>query len=222
MPHLWLANLFMGLKHPQDPRFLPLAGEFSETAFHNRYSFLKDSHISELQTLRENLKRARKLLVTSPQHLRDEREEEVNKLELAVKRAESLVNRDRRQQIEKEALQKITSEEKAKQKQGKGKWFMKECESVQRFISVKTAQHLRIADKKAVLLRARYEALATAGGKGAVRKAIEKKQKKISQREKKSRPFARSRPASEAGSRGTKRPSTDSGGPPFKRRRGVE
>lgn len=40
--------------------------------------------------------------------------------------------------------------------------------------------------------RARYEALAADGGKRAVKKAIEKRQKKISQKEKKSRPFFKS------------------------------
>lgn len=43
-------------------------------------------------------------------------------------------------------------------------------------------------------MRARYDALALTGGKSAVKKAIEKKQKKIGQKEKKSRPFARDRP----------------------------
>ena len=38
-------------------------------------------------------------------------------------------------------------------------------------------------------MRARYEALAAEGGKRAVKKAIEKKQTKLSQREKKSRPL---------------------------------
>ena len=41
-----------------------------------------------------------------------------------------------------------------------------------------------------MLTRARYDALAEAGGKRAVKKAIEKKQKKVSQKEKKRRPFA--------------------------------
>lgn len=44
-------------------------------------------------------------------------------------------------------------------------------------------------------MRARYDDLAAAGGKGAVKKAIEKKQKKISQKEKKSRPFVREQPS---------------------------
>lgn len=45
-----------------------------------------------------------------------------------------------------------------------------------------------LAEKKDVLIRARHDALAEQGGKLAVRKAIEKKQKKISQKEKKRRP----------------------------------
>jgi len=48
-----------------------------------------------------------------------------------------------------------------------------------------------LADKKALLVRARHDALAVTGGKRAVKKAIEKKRKKIGQKEKKSRPFAR-------------------------------
>lgn len=45
------------------------------------------------------------------------------------------------------------------------------------------------AHKKQLLVKARYDALAESGGTGAVRKAIEKKQKKIDQKEKKKRPF---------------------------------
>jgi ribosomal RNA-processing protein 36 len=46
------------------------------------------------------------------------------------------------------------------------------------------------ADKKELLTKARYDALAASGGSHAVKRAIERKQKKISQRQKKSRPFA--------------------------------
>lgn len=38
-------------------------------------------------------------------------------------------------------------------------------------------------------MRARFDALAAEGGKRAVKKAIEKKLKKVNQKEKKSRPF---------------------------------
>jgi ribosomal RNA-processing protein 36 len=49
----------------------------------------------------------------------------------------------------------------------------------------------QIADKKKLLLKARYDAMATEGGKQAVKKAIEKKRKKQSQKETKARPFSR-------------------------------
>jgi len=45
--------------------------------------------------------------------------------------------------------------------------------------------------------RARYDALAVEGGKRAIKKAIEKKRKKINQREKRSRPFPKTSMAQE-------------------------
>jgi ribosomal RNA-processing protein 36 len=48
------------------------------------------------------------------------------------------------------------------------------------------------AEKKELLAKARLDAIASVGGKQAVKKAIEKKQKKIGQKEKKMRPFPRS------------------------------
>ncbi|KAH7921317.1 DUF947-domain-containing protein [Leucogyrophana mollusca] len=158
---------------PRDPRFLPIAGEFAPHKFRQQYGFLSDLHTNELKALRENLKRARKLLANSPKDQRVEREQEVARLELAMKRGESSVNRDKREKIEAEALGKVAKEEREKRKQGKAGWWMKG------------------SDKKELLTKARYEAIANAGGKRAVKKAIEKKEKKISQKEKKSRPFAR-------------------------------
>ncbi|KAJ6575073.1 hypothetical protein B0H19DRAFT_1127030 [Mycena capillaripes] len=179
---------------PRDPRFLPLAGEFSTQKFQEHYGFLTDAHKTELRTLRENLKAARKLLASSPRDLRPEREAEVGRLEMAVKRAESMVNKDRRAKVDQEALTRLNEAERAKRKEGKREWWMKDSE------------------KKDFLVRARYDALAAEGGKRAVKKAIEKKQKKIGQKEKKSRPFAK-------GS-GSKRKAGDSEGePPQKRRR---
>ena len=82
-----------------------------------------------------------------------------------------------------------------------------------------------VADRKALLLRAKYDALAAAGGKGAVRKAIEKKQKKVNQKEKKKRPFATGQPSSTRGGpageegRPRKRPHLGSDGGARKRTR---
>ena len=106
---------------------MPLAGEFSAEKFRAQYNFLADARKTELGTLQENLKRARTLLATSPQNLFDERDREVKKLELAVKRAESMVNKDRKDMIERETLLKLTREEKEKRKQGKKHWWLKEC-----------------------------------------------------------------------------------------------
>jgi ribosomal RNA-processing protein 36 len=186
-------------KHARDPRFLTLAGEFSDRKFQEQYGFLADIHTDELKTLRENLQRARKALVSSPRDLREERQQEVTRLELAVKRAESSVNKDRREMVEQKALSKVVKEERDQRKQGKGGWWMKECRTL--VLSYGSRQiddnGCGTADKRDLLVRARYDALAATGGKGAVKKAIEKKQKKISQKEKKSRPFARERSGGE-------------------------
>lgn len=86
---------------------------------------MADTRSEELSTLLDNLKRARKLLRTSPRDLYDERAQEVTRLELAVKRAESAVNRDKRERIERGALDRLAEEERQKRKQGKGSWWMK-------------------------------------------------------------------------------------------------
>ncbi|KIK26799.1 hypothetical protein PISMIDRAFT_68024, partial [Pisolithus microcarpus 441] len=156
---------------PRDPRFLHLTGKYDQDKFRQQYSFLPELHTNELETLRKNHKTARKLLANSPRDLRPAREEEVKRLELAVKRAESAVNRDARERVEAEALQSVAQAEKQKRKHGKGAWFMKRSE------------------KRDLLNKARYDAIAASGGSQAVKKAIDKKQKKISQKEKKSRPF---------------------------------
>ena len=115
-------------KAPRDPRFLATAGEFSVERFSKSYSFLADKHKTELATLRGTLKQARKLLTSSPRNLRSEREHEVYRIEQAVKRAESMVNKDRLDQVQRDALGKAKKEEEAKREQGKGKWFLKKGE----------------------------------------------------------------------------------------------
>ncbi|KAG1786596.1 uncharacterized protein HD556DRAFT_1042783 [Suillus plorans] len=156
---------------PRDPRFLHITGTYDPQKFKSHYTFLSTLHTSELSTLRSNLSLARKLLLNSPKELRAAREREVGRLELAVKRAESSVNRDKREKVEMEALDRVGREEREKRKKGKAGWWMKS------------------AEKKELLMKARYDAIASSGGKRAVKKAIEKKQKKQSQKEKKSRPF---------------------------------
>ena len=120
-----MINGSLIMKIPRDPRFLPTAGQFSPEKFHKQYSFLAESHKTELATLRESLKRARKLLSSSPRDLRSEREQEVERLERAVKRAESIVNKDRLDQVEREAMSKVKKDEREKRAHGKNPWYLK-------------------------------------------------------------------------------------------------
>jgi ribosomal RNA-processing protein 36 len=105
---------------------LALSGEFDSRRFQSQYNFLSEMHEGEVKTLRESLKHARKLLTNSPRDLRDERTAEVTRLEQALKRAESSVNRDKREKVERMAMDKAKQEEKERRKQGKGAWYMKE------------------------------------------------------------------------------------------------
>ncbi|KIK70929.1 hypothetical protein GYMLUDRAFT_66140 [Collybiopsis luxurians FD-317 M1] len=168
-------RIVVNIQTPQarDPRFLSMTGDFSSQKFRQNYGFLTESRKTELVTLRENLKRARKLLTSSPRDIKQEREVEVSRLELAMKRTESAVNKDRRDTIEQEALRDAKKLEQQKQQSGKGKWYMKNTE------------------KKELFVKARYGALAEQGGQRAVKKSIEKKRKKIAQKEKRSRPFTK-------------------------------
>ncbi|KAF9535430.1 hypothetical protein CPB83DRAFT_754215 [Crepidotus variabilis] len=109
----------------RDPRFLPTTGTYDPTKFQQSYAFLSNNRKSELQTLKETLKKARKVLSSSPRDVRFEREQEIERLERAVKRAESNVNRDRLDQVEREALSGVKKTEKEKQNQGKAEWFLK-------------------------------------------------------------------------------------------------
>ena len=127
----------------------------------------------------------------------------MQRLELAVKKAESAVNKERREEAERQALGKLDQEEKEKRKAGKKAWWMKDgtilCIVIFQFKM--NSWLLYTADKKAVRVRARMDAIATTGGKRAVKKAIEKKQRKVGQKEKKSRPFAPTKGAAGLGKR---------------------
>ena len=111
---------------PRDPRFLPMTGEFSADRFRSQYGFLSGMHQDEMKTLKDNLKRARRMPAASPRDQRAAREAEVERLERAVKRAESTVNKDRRDQIEETAMRRARLAERERQRQGKGAWYMKD------------------------------------------------------------------------------------------------
>ena len=156
-------------KQPRDPRFLPLAGAFSADKFRKSYGFLTETHKTELTTLREGLKQARKLLASSPKDLYTEREAEVKRLELAVKRAESQVNKDRQDRMEQEAFERLTAEERKKRKEGKEQWHLKKC---------KCWDPLKARDAHWILQRANENCLCGLGTKRLLRKEANGQSKK--------------------------------------------
>lgn len=93
-----------------------------------------------MKTLRDNLKRAKRMLASSPRDQLQQRQAEVERLERTVKRAESTVNKDKRDRIEQAAMQKVRQEEREKQKQGKTAWFMKggTCSNIRRVAVVRS------------------------------------------------------------------------------------
>lgn len=155
---------------PRDPRFCSLSGSFSADHFQRTYGFIASARKTELSTLKENLKRARKMLRVSPSEMYAAREMEVDRLERAVKRVENEVHLDERNKIERDAMRRVREEEKERRSKGKREWYLKKSK------------------EKEVRVRARYEALAKKGST-AVKKAIAKKQKKIGQREKRKLTF---------------------------------
>ena len=63
----------------RDPRFGgDVSGEFSAFHFSKNYGFITKYREDEFQTLKDHLKQARKLLASSPVHMRAEREAEVD------------------------------------------------------------------------------------------------------------------------------------------------
>ncbi|KAG8746013.1 rRNA biogenesis protein rrp36 [Ceratobasidium sp. 414] len=148
----------------RDPRFTELSGELSQPHFAKAYSFLPELQKSEATTLRESLAKARKQRAAP---------ETIDRLERALKRAESAVERVRREEREREVLTKAKKEEKANREEGKGAWYLKKSE------------------KRNLLLQAKLDDLAASGGQNAVRKAVDKRKKKLAQKEKKARPFSR-------------------------------
>ncbi len=102
-----------------------------------------------------------------------------------------MVNQDKREKVEQTALQKAALEEREKRKQGKKAWFMKDGQYNLSPLSYRILMVCSAADKRNLLVKAKYEALAASGGQRAVKKAMDKKQKRVSQKEKKRRPFER-------------------------------
>lgn len=157
----------------RDPRFSSLSAEKANADVHaKRYGFVPDLLASELADLQQQVAAAKKAekackLVEKPRFTAAREE-----IERELARVRSRLDRARREQREREVMAKVRAEENEKRKEGKGAWYLKK------------------AEKRDLLLKARFEALEASGGKRAVKKAVDKKRKKVAGKEKKSRPFA--------------------------------
>ncbi|KAK4047343.1 rRNA biogenesis protein rrp36 [Microbotryomycetes sp. JL221] len=147
----------------RDPRFDSLSGGFKPDLFQNSYGFLKDKQTQELDELRKtaNLARKNKLL---PQ-------EEKNQIETALTRMQSKQASRQAKERDDLALRNWKKQEQEKRQQGKKEFYLKD------------------SDKKKLQLKAKFDDLAQ--DKKQLRKAIEKKRRKMAQKDKKSMPNRR-------------------------------
>jgi ribosomal RNA-processing protein 36 len=154
----------------RDPRFSSISGELNPHLHAQAYSFLPDLLKNEYHDLRRAVAAAQKIERTCPLREKEQRTAEREQLELDLGRLRTKMDRGKVETREREVLAQVKKAEREKRDEGKGAWYMKKGE------------------KKDLLLKARFEALEQAGGKRAVKKAVDKKRKKVAGKEKKSRP----------------------------------
>jgi len=146
----------------RDPRFSSLSGSFNPDLFEKSYSFLSEARTFEIQSLREALENKKK--GGSGGLSATERE----RMQNALKRLESQEEARKAEHRKKEVERGWKAEERKKRNEGKRAWYLKD------------------ADKKKLFLEDKFSQLS--GDKRKLRKTIEKKQRKIAQREKKAMP----------------------------------
>ncbi|OCF73236.1 hypothetical protein I204_06467 [Kwoniella mangroviensis CBS 8886] len=158
----------------RDPRFSSVSAGNLDAHLHSAsYSFLPSILKEELSSLKTALAQAQKIERTCPWAEKAARTAEREKIELDLGRVRTRLVKSQNEERERNVLARMKKEEREKREQGKGAWFMKKSE------------------KRDLLLKSKFESLEAQGGKSAVKKAMEKKRKKIASKEKKSRPFAK-------------------------------
>ncbi|WVQ96029.1 hypothetical protein IAU59_003129 [Kwoniella sp. CBS 9459] len=162
----------------RDPRFSSVSAGTLDAHLHSQsYSFLPSILKEELSSLKQALFAAQKAERTCPWAEKAARTAERERIELQLGKVRTRLVRSERETAERDVLAKAKKEEREKRASGKGAWYMKKGE------------------KRDLLLKARFQALEKTGGKNAVKKAMEKKRRKVAIKEKKSRPFAKGDPA---------------------------
>ncbi|WVF68488.1 hypothetical protein IAT40_003255 [Kwoniella sp. CBS 6097] len=158
----------------RDPRFSSVSAGGLDAHLHSQaYSFLPSILKEELSSLKKSLYAAQKAERTCPWAEKPAKTAERERIELQLGKVRTRLVRSERETAERDVLAKAKKEEREKRASGKGAWYMKKGE------------------KRDLLLKARFQALEKTGGKNAVKKAMEKKRRKVAVKEKKSRPFAK-------------------------------
>ncbi|GAA5861700.1 hypothetical protein JCM5353_000545 [Sporobolomyces roseus] len=150
-------------KKSRDPRFDSLSGSVNPELFARSYGFLSGSLQSELDTLRQTAAKARKNPLLPA--------EDLERIEDSLSRMENRFVERKRKEREQAAMKDWKKEEKEKRKEGKGAFYLKETE------------------KKKLFLKAKFDELSQ--DKRKLGKAMDKKRRKTSQKEKKQMPRTR-------------------------------
>ncbi|KWU41264.1 DUF947-domain-containing protein [Rhodotorula sp. JG-1b] len=151
----------------RDPRFDVLSGSVNKDLFRKSYSFLAEQHQQELETMRKTAAAARKN--------RQLPQEEKDRIDEALRRMENREVTRKNKDLQEEAMRQWKKEEADKRKEGKKAFFLKEC-------TFPFPRDTRQPAKK-LFLKAKYDDLAQ--DKRKLHKAMDKKRRKTSQKEKK-------------------------------------
>ncbi|KAK1923571.1 hypothetical protein DB88DRAFT_540774 [Papiliotrema laurentii] len=156
----------------RDPRFSSVSAGGVDMHLHGKsYGFIPELLKEEYAKLKKDLAAASKAERTCARVDKESWAEERARLERLLAQTRTRLERTEREAREREVLAKAKKEEREKREGGKGAWYMKK------------------AAKRDLLLKSKFEALEDKGGKLAVKKAMDKKRKKIAGKEKKSRPM---------------------------------
>ncbi|BGP57558.1 rRNA bioproteinsis protein rrp36 [Rhodotorula sphaerocarpa] len=141
----------------RDPRFDVLSGTVNKDLFRKSYSFLSEQHQQELETMRKTAAAARKN--------RQLPQEEKDRIDEALRRMENREVTRKNKDLQDAAMRQWKKDEADKRKEGKKAYYLKD------------------AEKRKLYLQAKYDDLAQ--DKRKLHKAMDKKRRKTSQKEKK-------------------------------------
>lgn len=112
----------------RDPRFSAASGNLDSDLHSKSYGFIFDVVKEEYETVKSALSLAQKAEKTCPLRDKPMRTAERQEIERNVAQLRTKLDRMRTKSREKEILSKIKREEREKQAEGKGAWYMKKGE----------------------------------------------------------------------------------------------